>query len=143
MPSVKQIIAEVQLCATLGPNQKTFVVKAIQEAEERLKLKAPRSPRKISNAKHLVTLEEWEERNSKLTSKRNNLGGWATGNGLDCHVIMDMANEFRQEMLAKGKQYANFRMAFITYLTKGYLSKPLSACIKKQATSVDTKGVTL
>ena len=44
-------------------------------------------------------------------------------------LIGKMIEEFRTEMIGKGKQYADFRAAFQTYLTKGYLSRSLSNCL--------------
>ena len=144
MPSIKQIIAEVQLDATRGPNQKAFVVQAIRDAEERLKLKAPKASRKVSNAKGEMTLEEWEAKEG-CALNASMLADWGRKHLLCPRMVHHMVQEFRHEMMAKGKQYANFRMAFMTYLTKGYLSKPLAACTLershyKPGTTIETRG---
>lgn len=141
MPSVKQIIAEIQLSDTLGPNQKVFVVSAIWHAEQRLLLKSSNKPRKVAGAKGLITLEEWEEKNGVLGVYH--LKSWADAQLLDPVLISGMIREFRIEMISKGKQYANFRAAFQTYLTKGYLSKKIDACKAKETTTIEKRGISL
>lgn len=138
MPSLKQIIAEIQLAHDLGPNQKQFAVRAVRDAEERLKLKAPSTPRKVTNAKGLMTLEQWECGHSRLDV--SHLHKWIEVNGLDLLKIAQLISEFRTEMISKGKQYANFRAAFQTYLIKGYLSQPLTACKKQNTTVIHARG---
>lgn len=145
MPTIKQLIAEIQL-APIPDHHKRYIAKELTEAAERLKLRAPRKPMKITNAKNLITLEEWEERNGKLNI--GNLYDWICKNKLCAVAINNMVIEFREEMMAKGKQYANFKLAFITYLKRGYLSKPFKACTLEQSpynnsTIVHTKGVQL
>lgn len=139
MPSIKQIIAEIQLADTLGPNQKVFVVNAVREAEERLKLKAPRAPRKVTNAKGLMLIDEWEKQHGQLGVQVQ----WIAKNNLDITTVAQLLTEFATEMRAKGKQYADFRAAFMTYLRKGYLSKPYAACVRKDQTNIDRRGVNL
>lgn len=143
MATVKQVLAAISQDGTLGPNQKRFVTEAIQRAETWCKLQEGSKPRKITNAKGLVTLEQWEEINSSLAFPRNNVMGWARSKSLDPDKVMSMVHEFRHEMQAKGKQYANFRMAFITYLTKGYLSLKLSQCHREDTTTIQTRGISL
>lgn len=146
MSSIKQIIAEIQLAADLPPSHKAKAVQIIRDAEERLKLKAPAAPRKITNARNLMTIEEWEQIHSPDPYHR--LFNWIRNSQLCPKVVGNMLEEFRVEMRAKGKQYANFRMAFQTYLTKGYLSKKITECTLenspfKHGTVVHTKGVNL
>lgn len=148
MPSIKQIIAEIQLAATLGPNQKSFVVQAIRDAEQRLTLKLIGTKvRKISNAKGLVTLEAWETGRGKELHYTD-LTAWIAKHRLCEFSVRMMIEEFRAEMQAKGKQYADFSRAFNVYLTKGYLSKKMSDCTierspYRQQTVIDKRGVNL
>lgn len=142
MPSIKQIIAEIQLAQDLGPNQKQFTVRAIRDAEQRLKLKAPSAPRKITNAKGLVTLQAWEAARDKELHYTD-LTDWIEKHQLDEFQVRLMIEEFRAEMMAKGKQYANFKMAFQTYVTKGYLSKRIDQLRRKDITVVEKRGLTL
>lgn len=142
MATVKQVLAAISQDGTLGPNQKRIITEAVQRAETWCKLQIGPKPRKISNAKNLITLAEWEEKVRWDTGK---LGIWADEKGLDRNVVSSMLREFREEMFAKGKQYADFQMAFRTYLTKGYLSKGLADCVKRDnsGTTIHTKGVNL
>lgn len=146
MPSIKQIIAEIQLAETLRPNQKTFVVQAIRDAEQRLTLKLVGTKvRKISNAKGLMTLDRYEENGILHIGM---MGEWVVKNKLCPIAVMNMIAEFRTEMLAKGKQYADFLRAFQVYLAKGYLSKKMTECTLERSphrreTVVDNRGVNL
>lgn len=146
MPSIKQIIAEIQASDTLPPSHKVKVVQIIRDAEERLKLKVTSQPRKVKNAKGLVTLEEWEVAHGRLGI--DHVIAWVNATKLCPRMIAAMIDEFRREMMAKGKQYANFKMAFQTYLGKGWLSKPITLCTLersefKSQTFIQTKGVSL
>ena len=100
----------------------------------------------ISQHKNLVTLQEWEAVNGQLAP--SGMIKWIADNKLDLRMLAAMVGEFRQEMLAKGKQYANFKAAFQTYLAKGYLSKTLSQCLacnnlRASETIIHSKGVDL
>lgn len=147
MPSIKQVIAEIQLAPDLPPAHIAKAVQIIRDAEERLKNKGLSSrPRKITGAKNLVILSEWEAEKGKLCADM--MLGWLRGHGLCPSMIEEMIEEFRGEMFAKGKQYANFKAAFITYLNKGYLSKRLEQCKLERSphynrTTLDKRGVTL
>ena len=88
-----------------------------------------------------MTIDEWLEHNGSLFTP--SMFTWIKAKNLDRVIISDLIGEFQDEMRAKGKQYANFAMAFQTYLRKGYLSKPLSACVRKQQTHIETRGNTL
>lgn len=147
MPSLQQIIAEIQLSPDLIDAHKERVVRIIREAEQRLRIKAaPNKPRNIKNAKGLVTLDEWERIYGTLCT--NTMPAWIRQNSLCPIMVQKMITEFRDEMLAKGKTYADFARAFHTYLRKGYLSKRLSGCTLERSpfthrVVVDTKGVNL
>lgn len=146
MPSIQQVIAEIQLASDLPPHHITKAVQIIRDAENRLKLKGVTGRPRKATGKNLVTLQEWEEANAKLSIVQ--LADWIEARKL-CHLMVsDMVLEFRGEMIAKGKQYANFKAAFITYMNKGYLSKRIDACTLqrspyKQQTVIDSRGVTL
>lgn len=146
MPSIQQVIAEIQLAPDLPANHITKAVQIIRDAEQRLKLKGAVSRPRKASGKNLVTLQEWEYTHSKLSIVM--MAPWIESNRF-CHlVISDMVEEFRGEMIAKGKQYANFKAAFMTYLTKGYLSKKIDACAierspYKHKTVIDSRGVNL
>lgn len=142
MATVKQVLAAISQDGTLGPNQKRFVTEAIQRAETWCKLQDGPKPRKISNAKNLMTLHEWEDREGKFLSAYM-MVDWLKQNSMSMTAVAPLVEEFRQEMLAKGKQYANFKMAFQTYLTKGYLSKTMEQCKSQSQTIIHTKGVNL
>lgn len=142
MPSIKQVIAEIQL-APIPDHHKRYIAKQIEEALQRLSLKLTSKTRKVSNAKGLTTLPVWEGFNGILTA--HDIGSWIEQRQLCRRMVGQMILEFRDEMLAKGKQYANFKMAFQTYLTKGYLSKKLSDCSlanspSNHQTVIHTKG---
>lgn len=81
-------------------------------------------PVKIYKKTSLVTLEQWEE---KIGAQLNAtmLASWCREKGLFHPTITRLIEEFRIEMMGKGKQYADFKSAFQTYLTKGYLSLTL------------------
>lgn len=146
MPSIQQIIAEIQLAPDLPPNHKVKAVQIIRDAEQRLKLKGVNSKPRKPSGKNLMTLQEWEEQYGLLQPV--NMTGWAASKKLCPRMLADMISEFRTEMMAKGKQYANFKMAFQTYLAKGYLSKTITACMLERSpyktqTTLDNRGVTL
>jgi|GEM_PF-4786898 len=142
MATIKQVLAAISQDGTLGPNQKRFVTEAVIRAQTWVDLNAPRTPRKVTNAKNLVTLQEWEAVNGQLAPSQ--MVKWIMDNKLDLRMLSAMVGEFRQEMLAKGKQYANFKAAFQTYLAKGYLSKTFTQCCAvAQGTVLHTKGVNL
>ena len=142
MPSIQQIIAEIQLAPDLPPNHKVKAVQIIRDAEQRLKLKGVNSKPRKPSGKGLVALEDWEAADGWQKSQHG-MAAWIDRHHLDSNTVNEMVDEFRREMKAKGKQYANFAMAFQTYLRKGYLSKPMTACVKKENTHIDRKGVTL
>ena len=143
MPSIQQIIAEIQLAPDLPPNHIAKAVQIIRDAEQRLKLRgAVNRPRKASG-KNLVTLQEWEKQHGLLSIVM--MTDWIDAHKLCYLAVGDMVDEFRGEMIAKGKQYANFKAAFMTYLAKGYLSKRMEACTLERSpyttqTRIDKRG---
>jgi hypothetical protein len=146
MPSIQQIIAEIQLAPDLPPNHIAKAVQIIRDAEQRLKLKGATSRPRKAQGKNLVTLQEWEQAHGTLTSAM--MTEWIDRLKLCRLMVSCMVDEFRGEMIAKGKQYANFKAAFMTYLAKGYLSKQITACTlerspHKTATIMDNRGVNL
>lgn len=147
MPSIKQIIAEIQLAYDLPQGHKVKAVQIIRDAEERLRAKkAPNLMRNIKNAKGLVELGEWERIYGTLCT--NMMAEWIKQCGLCPIIVQKMIIEFRDEMLAKGKTYADFARAFHVYLRKGYLSRKLMDCTLArspftQHVVLDNKGVNL
>lgn len=148
MASIQQIIAEIQLATDLPPGHIAKAIQIIRDAENRLKLKSQNSkPRKVSNGKNLVTLEIWEQEGGWQRTAKS-IKDWVERYGLCPKMTEEMLDEFRREMISKGKQYANFAMAFQTYLRKGYLSKNMFACMLERSpytnkTILDKRGVTL
>lgn len=146
MATVKQVLAAISQDGTLGPNQKRFVTEAVQRADAWINLNAPKKPRKITNAKGLMSLSDWEGINGTLSTKH--IVKWIDDHKLDLKAVYEMIFEFRQEMFAKGKEYADFKAAFQTYLTKGWLSKTTTSCLAENnrseaGTTVHSRGVSL
>jgi hypothetical protein len=103
--------------------------------------KKPRAP-KVRNT---MTLMQWEEKQGKRLDVRHMLE-WVEKNQYSIPVIHQLIEEFRIDMLSKGKEYACFRAAFQNYFNKGYLSiKPDSPRIKRSDCDItfDRRGATL
>lgn len=84
----------------------------------------------------LMTIDQWEESvGAKLSTIM--LLSWMQAKSLNPEIIHVLIEEFRIEMVGKGKQYADFRAAFQTYLTKGYLSRTLISCRTINTTTRD------
>lgn len=147
MSSIKQIIAEIQIATDLPQGHKVKAVQIIRDAEERLRVRVdPNKVRNIKNARGLMTLDEWENINGRLCS--NMMPEWIKSCALCPIMVQQMIAEFRCEMMAKGKTYANFERAFHVYLRKGYLSKKLMDCTVARSpfshhVVLDNKGVSL
>lgn len=144
MPSIKQLKDEISAADYFNKEQKHWILAGIGRAEAHLSVKKVNQPKKIRNpakASGLITLEQWEEKNGVLGLYH--IKAWADAHMLDPVMISAMMREFRVEMMAKGKQYANFKMAFQTYLTKGYLSKKIDACRAKETTTIEKRGISL
>lgn len=94
-------------------------------------------------AKVLCELPEWEEKmGCQLNSSM--ISSWCLEKGLYHPTITRLIEEFRIEMISKGKEYADFKSAFQTYLTKGYLSLTLAgaqATSKREAMAIDSTNV--
>lgn len=141
MPSIQQIIAEIQLAPDLPANHITKAVQIIRDAEQRLKLKGATSRPRKASGKGLVTLQDWEAVHGRLNASK--MLDWLDTHKLSYIAVATMIDEFRAEMIAKGKQYVNFKAAFMTYLAKGYLSKSMATCVKKDHTHIASKGLIL
>lgn len=147
MPSIQQVIAEIQLAPDLPAGHITKAVQIIRDAEQRLKIKGVNSKPRKPSGKNLVSIEVWEE-NDGWPKAAHSMNDWINRHGLCTKMVNEMIDEFRREMRAKGKQYASFSMAFQTYLRKGYLSRTLVMCKienspYKLRTQVDKRGINL
>lgn len=91
------------------------------KAKKGAKSHTPRVPR---NASKLMTLEQWE---AKVCGPLNVgiMDTWATRSNLCKIQLAQLIEEFRIEMMSKNKHYADFKLAFMNYLNKGYLSKKI------------------
>jgi hypothetical protein len=97
-----------------------------------------------------MTLEQWEKGVVYGPLKIDLIGPWVREKQYNPKAIEEMIEEFRTEMLAKEKHYADFAAAFKVYLNKGYLSKKPeqiticnSATSNKWGNSTNTRGVSL
>lgn len=107
-------------------------------------VKEPKAP-KVKKTSLAMTLMQWEEKQGKRLDPRHMLE-WIERNKYDIAVMVQLVEEFRIDMLSKGKEYADFRMAFQNYFNKGYLSiKPDSPRVKRvdTGTSFDRRGFSL
>jgi hypothetical protein len=86
-----------------------------------------------------IELQSWEEKNGELNAQM--MTSWIRKQGLHHDHVVNLVEEFRISMMAKGKRYKNFVLAFQTYLVKGYLSKNLEQC-KAQSTSTSVRNST-
>ena len=104
----------------------------------------PKKPRALK-PRNTMTLMQWEEKQGKRLDVRHMLE-WIEKNQYSIPVIHQLIEEFRIDMLSKGKEYACFRAAFQNYLNKGYLSiKPDSPRIKRSDCDItfDRRGAIL
>lgn len=98
---------------------------------------------KINKKSSLITLQEWEAAQG-CALNGSMISSWCREKGLYHPTITRLLEEFRIEMMSKGKQYADFKAAFQTYLTKGYLSLTLAgaqATSKREASALDSTTV--
>ena len=131
MPSIKQLKQEITEASYFDQKQKDWLIKGINLALEHLARTAiyePKKPRAPKNASGLLTLQKWEEANGPLALAMFNT--WINGRNLSRVKIAEMIAEFRNDMIARGKEYADFRAAFKNYLNKGYLSRTLQSCLR-------------
>lgn len=102
----------------LSDRAKTFVLDLWNEHEKPTEKKlVVRHVR----AKSLQTLQQWETANGHRL-QLSDLIFWVESKGYSIPVINELIEEFRAEMVSKGKHYADFAAAFQVYLRKGYLS---------------------
>lgn len=146
MPTIKQIIAEIQLAPDLPSVHKDKVTRIIREAEDRIKRRNALKPvnivnkalRRMAKSNSLMSLETWEHLNGQLST--NHFGAWIMAKNLSPVALREMIDEFRTDMLAKGKMYADFARAFQTYLMRGYLSKKFENCKCQRSTFIENRG---
>jgi len=96
-------------------------------------------------ANNLLTLAQWEAQVGGQLSI-GMLTGWTNAKRLDSKEVAQLIEEFRTEMVSKNKLYADFKAAFQTYLTKGYLSKTLAQVAWKAPEGANkhfTRGVSI
>lgn len=91
-----------------------------------------------------ITLQEWEQVQGTQLGVLQ-LGSWIRDKQLDPEKIATLVDEFRMEMMAKGKLYVDFKLTFQVYLTKGYLSRSLNFCrtagkTVEGGTTIHTRG---
>lgn len=114
---------------------------------EAKKAAKPRTPRVPKNTTKLYSLDEWETLwCGKLDVPL--MDTWATEKNLCKRQLAQLIEEFRTEMISKGKRYADFKAAFQVYLNKGYLSKrieQIKAPVQqnKWGNTTSTRGLSL
>lgn len=105
----------------------------------------PKKPR-VKKPSTMVTLMQWEETQGKRLDVRHMLA-WVDKHGYDIPAMVTLVEEFRIDMLSKGKEYVDFRLAFQNYFNKGWLSlKPDSPKVKRAnqtGTNFDRRGGSL
>lgn len=124
------------------------IINGLVSAVVEKKLATPKKIRNTSTKAQLYTLQEWE----KLWCGPLNvqlMDTWATEKVLCKRQLAQLIEEFRTEMMAKNKMYADFKAAFQVYLTKGYLSKTIDQVKAKPGENsrwgnvATTRGATL
>lgn len=152
--SVRELLAELNkgVGTRLVTEERLRVSRIIEGLERAVRAKKEAQPKKIRNVNtkgKLYSLEEWEALwCGKLDVAL--IDTWATEKSFDKRSIATLIEEFRTEMTAKNKHYADFAAAFKVYLNKGYLSKKPeqiricpSANSNKWGNSTSTRGVSL
>lgn len=146
MTTIAALKKEIAGAGYFNAEQKKWLLNGIDKALNSITVVDAAKPRKIRNVKtgtNLLTLEQWEAARGKELHFTD-FKDWIFKTGLIEYQVRVMIEEFRAEMQAKGKQYANFKMAFQTYLTKGYLSKKFRECLaENNATVIHTRGINL
>jgi hypothetical protein len=128
--SVREVLDELRYGKglTLPQSQRDVTDQTIVRIVNYLKAKkgakqvTPRAARKSSQ---LMTLEQWEKSVVYGPLDVPLIDTWATRSNLCKRQLAELIEEFRTEMIAKNKHYADFAAAFNVYLNKGYLSKKL------------------
>lgn len=129
----------------LSPIQKQKIRELLHRhqkpAEKKHKIRTVKS-------KDLYSLQEWEERIGRLDPRM--MMRWIDQHQLCPKLIADLVEEFRMEMVSKGKKYANFKATFQVYLLKGYLSKKMGQVLLansphkgNSATQIFSRGVSI
>lgn len=118
--------------------------KVVHDVHSNYSLNSPKETKEKKYTKtKLVTLQDWEAaQGCALNSSM--ISSWCREKGLYHPTITRLLEEFRIEMMSKGKQYADFKAAFQTYLMKGYLSLTLAgaqATSKREAAALDSTNV--
>lgn len=81
--------------------------------------------KRVRTKSDLYNLNDWEARHGAMLSVTM-FHRWIEAKAFCPVALRELVEEFRIEMIGKNKEYADFRAAFMTYLTKGYLSKKIS-----------------
>lgn len=106
----------------------------------------PRTLMRKSKPTASMPLSDWEKKvGARLNAEM--LRGWCKENGLARSVVEMLVSEFRTTMIAKNKEYADFRAAFQIYLIKNYLSMSMGQAQEKSrvlaSTEIHNRGVNL
>lgn len=122
--------------------------KVVNDVHSNLPLNSPKETnhKKYKKKPVLLSIEAWEESiGVRLCAEM--VKSWCKEKKLTRVVTDGLIQEFRVEMIGKGKEYADFRATFQTYLTKGWLSKTLEQAQQLSRASVTTvennRGVNL
>lgn len=81
------------------------------------------SKKKINKKKAVMLLAEWEDLPENGRLRVELIDKWILQAKLDRRSVHQLIEEFRVDMGSKGKMYADFKLAFMNYLMKGWLSK--------------------
>lgn len=125
MATVRQLIEKIQHHEKLNDDQKKYVIRLILHAEADIALEQSLKPKRrtIRNRGGDMILEDWESQKGRLTIET--VSKWVFSKKLCPIQVRELVEEFRIEMMSRGKMYADFKAAFINYMNKGYLSKKL------------------
>lgn len=147
--SIKELIQEINYGhgAIQSSLYRERLTQAILRYARFVEEKKAAKPKKIRTTKapNLLSLSQWEAQVGGQLSI-GMLTGWTNAKRLDSKEVAQLIEEFRTEMVSKNKLYADFKAAFQTYLTKGYLSKTLAQVAWKApegANRTFTRGVSI
>jgi hypothetical protein len=126
--SVRELIKELNegVGLKLAEKNRDYVLRVIEHLQDNIRQRKASKPKVVRNtrAPSLVALPEWEESRGHWLCY-DDIKQWAKEKQLSEVTLTELIKEFRFEMIGKNKHYADFRYAFMTYLTKGFLSKTL------------------
>lgn len=145
MATISALKKEIAGAGYFNAEQKKWLLNGIDKALNNMTViaaAAPRKPRAVKTGSPLVTLQQWEDARKKSLTV-GDLSAWMKLDGLSLSAMRDVVQEFRNEMIAKGKQYSNFAAACATYFRKGYLSKKPDQCRAHEGTNIETRGISL